>query len=82
MRPHLQSKQIKMDWRYGSSSREPALQVQSPEFKLESHKQTKRIEILFISQSQHHMMRQKLDFITKTLPDNPLTHYFINLQTD
>jgi hypothetical protein len=28
--PHLQNNQNKMDWRYGSSSRKPALQVQSP----------------------------------------------------
>jgi hypothetical protein len=29
--------QSKMDWRYGSSGRASALQVQSPEFTLESH---------------------------------------------
>jgi hypothetical protein len=31
--PHLQNNQSKMDWRPGSSSRVPALQVQCPEVK-------------------------------------------------
>jgi hypothetical protein len=35
-RPHLQNNQSKLDWRRGSSSREPALQVWSPEFKPQS----------------------------------------------
>jgi hypothetical protein len=32
---HLQNNQTKMEWRYGSSGRKPALQVQSPGFKLQ-----------------------------------------------
>jgi hypothetical protein len=32
----------KMDWKCGSSDRVPSLQVQSPEFKLQSHTHTKR----------------------------------------
>jgi hypothetical protein len=39
--PHLQNNQSKMDWRCGSSSRVPALQVWSPEFKLQFHNQKK-----------------------------------------
>jgi hypothetical protein len=31
--PSPKNNQSKMDWRYGSSGRTPALQVQSPEFK-------------------------------------------------
>jgi hypothetical protein len=31
-----------MDWRCGSSSRVPALQALSPEFKLQSHKKKKK----------------------------------------
>jgi hypothetical protein len=35
MRPHLQNNKSKIDWKYGSSDREPALQKQSLEFKLQ-----------------------------------------------
>jgi hypothetical protein len=35
--PHLQNNQRKMDWRCGPSSRAPALQVQSHEFKPQSY---------------------------------------------
>jgi hypothetical protein len=31
-----------MDWRYDSSSKAPALQVRSPEFKSESHKKKEK----------------------------------------
>jgi hypothetical protein len=34
--------QSKMDWRCDSSGRAPALQVQSPEFKAQSHLKTKQ----------------------------------------
>jgi hypothetical protein len=39
--PHLQNNQSKMDWRFGSSSRVPTLQVWSPEFKWQSHQNKK-----------------------------------------
>jgi hypothetical protein len=40
---HLQNNQSKMDWsRCGSGNRVPALQVQSPEFKPQSNKQTNK----------------------------------------
>jgi hypothetical protein len=39
--PHLQNNQSKMDWNCGSSDRTSALQVQSPEFKPQSHKRKK-----------------------------------------
>jgi hypothetical protein len=42
-RPHLQNNQSKMDWSCGSS-KAPALQVQSPEFKPRSHKKTKKLD--------------------------------------
>jgi hypothetical protein len=35
--PHLQNNQSKMNWRCGSSGGAPSLQVQSPEFKPQSH---------------------------------------------
>jgi hypothetical protein len=35
-----------MDWRYSSSSRAPALQVQSPEFKPQPHKKKKKVSVL------------------------------------
>jgi hypothetical protein len=38
---HLQNNQRKIDWRYGSSSRVPALQMQSPKFKPQSHSKQK-----------------------------------------
>jgi hypothetical protein len=38
MRPHLKDNQRKTDWRCGSSHRAPALQVQNPEFKPQSHR--------------------------------------------
>jgi hypothetical protein len=41
--PHLQNNQSRMDWRCGSSSRTPALQAQSPEFKSQSHKKNYHI---------------------------------------
>jgi hypothetical protein len=40
-RPHLQNNQSKMDWGCGSSSRAPALQVQSLEFKPQSQERKK-----------------------------------------
>jgi hypothetical protein len=40
-RPHDQNNQIKIDWRCGSSSRVPALQVQRPEFKSHPTKKKK-----------------------------------------
>jgi hypothetical protein len=40
-RPLFQNNQSKMYWRCGSSSREPALQAQSPEFELQSHQKKK-----------------------------------------
>jgi hypothetical protein len=40
--PYLQNNQTKMDWKYGSSSRAPALQVQSLEFKSSSTKKKKK----------------------------------------
>jgi hypothetical protein len=39
--PHLQNSQTKMNWRCGSSSGTPALQVQSTEFKPQSHQKGK-----------------------------------------
>jgi hypothetical protein len=36
--PRLQNNQSKMDWKCGSSSREPALQTWSPEFEPQVHK--------------------------------------------
>jgi hypothetical protein len=42
MRPHLPKNQSKMNWRYGSSHRVPALQVQSPEIKPQSNKKKKK----------------------------------------
>jgi hypothetical protein len=35
--PHLQNNQTKMDWRYDSGNRAPALQTQNPEFQCQSH---------------------------------------------
>jgi hypothetical protein len=46
MRPHLQNIQSKMAWRCGSRSRVPALQAQSPEFKLHYH-QKRKIQLKF-----------------------------------
>jgi hypothetical protein len=40
----FQNNQSKIDWRYGSSSRVPALQVWSPEFTLQSHQKKKGIQ--------------------------------------
>jgi hypothetical protein len=34
-----------MEWRSGSSGRGPVLQVQSPEFKPESHKKKKKLSL-------------------------------------
>jgi hypothetical protein len=39
---HLQNNQSKIDWRFNSSSRTPALQVWSLEFKPQSHQTTKK----------------------------------------
>jgi hypothetical protein len=44
--PHLQNKQNKMDWRYGSNGRAPVLQVQNLEFKPSSTKIIKKKSIL------------------------------------
>jgi hypothetical protein len=49
LRPHLQNNQSKMDWRCGSSSRVPALQVRSPEFKFQSYKKERVGESLPVS---------------------------------
>jgi hypothetical protein len=40
--PHLQNNQSKMDWKYISSSRLPALQEQSSKFKPQFHQKGKR----------------------------------------
>jgi hypothetical protein len=40
--PLSKNNQVKMDWRCGSSSRMPALQTQSPEFKSQSHAKNKQ----------------------------------------
>jgi hypothetical protein len=53
-RLHLQNNQSKMNWRYGSSSRAPALQAWSPEFKLQSHKKTSVIVVKVPSVKLHH----------------------------
>jgi hypothetical protein len=43
MRPPISKISIaKIDWRCGSNSRVPAVQVQSPEFKPQSHKKEKK----------------------------------------
>jgi hypothetical protein len=42
VRPYLQNNQKRKDWRRGSSSRVPASQVQSSEFKLISGKKPKK----------------------------------------
>jgi hypothetical protein len=39
--PISKNSQIKMNWRFGSSGRMSALQMQSPEFKLQSHTHNK-----------------------------------------
>jgi hypothetical protein len=61
--PNLQNNQNKMDWRCGSSSRLPGLQVWSPQFKSQSHqnKQTKTLKWLVctLQKCQAHK-RQKL----------------------
>jgi hypothetical protein len=41
-RPHLQNNQSKMDWRYGSSGKVPALQAQSPKL---SSRPTKKLKL-------------------------------------
>jgi hypothetical protein len=43
-KPHIQNNQSKMYWSCDSSCRAPAMQVQSPEFKPQSHERTKRKE--------------------------------------
>jgi hypothetical protein len=42
VRPHLQNNQSKMDLRYDSSHREPALEGQNPEFKTQSQPKKKK----------------------------------------
>jgi hypothetical protein len=41
LRPYLQNNQSKMGWKYGSNSRAPVLQEQSPKFKPQSHTKKK-----------------------------------------
>jgi hypothetical protein len=40
---HLQNNHSKMDWKCGSSSKAPALQMQIPEFEPQSHQKKKKI---------------------------------------
>jgi hypothetical protein len=41
VRPYFKNNQSQKSWRHGSSGREPAKQVQSPEFKPQYHKKKK-----------------------------------------
>jgi hypothetical protein len=44
--PISKNNQSKMDWRHSSNSIAPALQAQSPEFKLQSHQKNKKLKSL------------------------------------
>jgi hypothetical protein len=51
------SKASIMDWRFGSSSRALALEVQSPEFKPQCHQKKKKIKILYTTEATVQRMR-------------------------
>jgi hypothetical protein len=59
MRHYLQNNQSRVDRRHGSSGRAPALQMQSPELKLQSHqKQTKKLRFNKITSTKAKNIRK------------------------
>jgi hypothetical protein len=54
-RPHLQNNHSKMDWQCTSCGREPAMQVWSPEFKLQSHQLKKKCSLSVYSLTEKWM---------------------------